>query len=112
MKTWTMIAIGLALVFGSALAVQGADTKSSGNGTSGTYTGCLAAGDSDKEFKLTHVNGGAEEYELDGGKDLKNHIGHKVEIKGKLMAAKGEKTEPAHEHLSVASMKHVAATCP
>lgn len=112
MNTSMVIAIGLALIFGSALAVRGADMKSSAKSESGTYTGCLAAGDSEKEFKLTHVNGGEDEYELVGGKDLKNHIGHKVEVKGELMPAKGEKAEPAHEQLHVSSMKHVDATCP
>ena len=112
MKSSMMIAIGFALVLAIVVAARGADTKSSRQSESGTYTGCLAAGDSDKEFKLTHVNGGEEEYELVGGKDLKNHIGHKVEVNGKLMPAKGEKTEPAHQHLRVASMKHVDATCP
>jgi hypothetical protein len=112
MQASTMIAIGFALVLGSALAAHGAETKSSRQSEAGSYTGCLAAGDSDKEFKLTHVNGGEEQYELVGGKDLKDHIGHKVEVQGKLAPAKGEKTEPGHQHLQVTSMKHVAATCP
>jgi hypothetical protein len=112
MKTSTTMAIGFALVSASVLAVYGADTKSAHESESGSYTGCLAAGDSEKEFKLTHVNGGEKEYELDGGKDLKNHVGHKVEVHGKLMPAKDEKAESAHEHLEVASMKHIDAKCP
>jgi len=81
-------------------------------GKPATHTGCLAQGDEPKEFKLTNVDGGTEEYELVGGKDLKAHIGHKIEVKGKLAPAKGEKSEAAHEHLRVTSMKHLAATCP
>lgn len=86
------------------------------------YTGCLAQGDSAKEFKLTNVNGGTDEYELVGGKGLEGHVGHKVEITGKPVAAKsaakaeGEKAESdaesTHQHLRVVSMKHVAETCP
>lgn len=86
------------------------------------YTGCLAQGDSAKEFKLTNVNGGSDEYELVGGKGLKGHLGHKVEITGKPASAKtaakaeGEKAESdaesTHQHLRVVSMKHVAETCP
>jgi len=86
--------------------------------SAGTYTGCLAASDDAGEFKLTHVNGGSEEYELLGGKDLKGHVGHKVEIEGSLVSAdeatkaeKGE-SEDGHPHLRVTSMKHIAATCP
>jgi hypothetical protein len=84
-----------------------------------SYTGCLAAGDEAGEFKLTNVNGGSDEYELVGGKGLKDHVGHKVEIQGTKVAtkaahgAKGEKAgEAQHQHLRVKSMRHVAATCP
>lgn len=84
------------------------------------FTGCLQQGDKANEFKLTNVNGGSEEYELLGGKGLKEHVGHKVEITGKKapakQAAKSEKegmaSEAGHEHLRVGSMKHIAATCP
>jgi hypothetical protein len=93
---------GAVLILGMASTAQ-AKSKS--------YTGCLAAGDSPKEFKLTNVDGGTDEYELVGGKGLKDHVGHKVEIKGKLAAAK-EKGEAAHQHLRVSSMKHIAETCP
>jgi hypothetical protein len=90
------------------------------------YTGCLAKGDEANEFKLTNVNGGSDEYELVGGKGLKDHVGHKVEVTGTKISAraaekaehekgeKGEKgeNESSHGHLRVKSMKHIAATCP
>ena len=93
---------------------------------SAKYTGCLAKGDGPKEFKLTNVDGGSDEYELvGGGKDLKNHVGHKVEVTGtKISSKKAEKAEhaagkgeageneSAHRHLRVASMRHIAETCP
>ncbi len=94
-----------ALAFGLVLPAYAA-------GKSATHTGCLAQGDEPKEFKLTNVDGGTGEYELVGGKNLKDHVGHKIQVKGKLAPAKGEKSEAAHEHLRVTSMKHLAATCP
>ena len=118
-------AVGLML----ATAAWGADTPTASTvhkkSSAGTYTGCLAKGDGPNEFKLTNVNGGSEEYELIGGKDLKDHVGHKVEVKGKEVAAKqaakaekasgaaekGE-SEVGHEHIRVSSMRHIAATCP
>jgi len=106
------IAVAVMLLLGST-----AHAKGKGR----TYTGCLAAGDEAGEFKLTNVNGGSDEYELIGGKGLKDHVGHKVEIKGSAMSAsaakhaeKSEKSEneAGHKHLRVQSMKHIAATCP
>src|SRR5882757_3340636 len=116
-KTILAIGAGGALVLAGALAAPSAYAK----GSATKYTGCLAKGDEAKEFKLTKVNGGTEEYELIGGKDLNDHVGHKVEIKGKLVSAKsaekaegekGEKGEASHHHLKVTSMKHIAETCP
>ena len=113
----TCFAIALAVM----LLLLGSNAHAKGKKAGGTYTGCLAAGDETGEFKLTNVNGGSDEYELIGGKGLKDHVGHKVEIKGSAVSAsaakhaekseKGE-NEAAHKHLRVSSMKHVAATCP
>jgi hypothetical protein len=118
----TVFAIGLAVVSIVTASAMAEETKAKSGGESVAYTGCLAAGDEAGEFKLTHVNGGADEYELLGGKDLKGHVGHKVEIKGSLVPAQaaehaeeGEEegeNEAAHRHLRVSSMKHIAATCP
>ena len=124
----TMLAIGAAVGLMLATAAWAADTAQASSGkksSAGTYTGCLAKGDGPNEFKLTNVNGGSAEYELIGGKDLKDHVGHKVEVKGKEVGAKqaakaeaasgsaekGE-SEATHEHIRVSSMKHIAATCP
>ena len=113
------------LLLGAAAISYAADSKAEGDKSKVTHTGCLAQGDEAKEFKLTHVDGGADEYELVGGKDLKGHVGHKVEISGELMSGP-EQAEDAKagetgkkgtakaglRHLRVASMKHLAATCP
>ena len=120
----TVATVGLMLATG-AWAADTTGTSTGQKSSAGTYTGCLAKGDGPNEFKLTNVNGGSAEYELIGGKDLKDHVGHKVEVKGKEVAAKqaakaekasgatekGE-SEAAHEHIRVSSMRHIAATCP
>jgi hypothetical protein len=118
----TVFAIGLAAVSIVTASAMAEETKATSGGESVAYTGCLAAGDEAGEFKLTHVNGGSDEYELVGGKDLKGHVGHKVEVEGSLVSAKGAEhaegeeekgeNEAAHQHLRVSSMKHIAATCP
>ena len=117
-----LLAIGTsaALLLAVEIAAYAAGTKAAGK-----YTGCLKQGDGPNEFMLTNVNGGTDAYELVGGKGLKDHVGHKVEITGKPITAKsaskaekepssGEKseTESGHQHLRVTSMRHIAETCP
>jgi hypothetical protein len=115
----TFVAIALAT---AALLAGGTWTRAHAeSGSSVSYTGCLAKGAEAGTFMLTNVGDSKDEYELvGGGKDLAAHVGHKVEVKGTLVSGKdaahaeGGKTaaEAAHKHLQVASMKHVAATCP
>ena len=115
----TFVAIALAAV---ALLAGGTWTRAHAeSGSSVSYTGCLAKGAEAGTFMLTNVGDSKDEYELvGGGKDLAAHVGHKVEVKGTLVSGKdtahaeGGKTaaEAGHKHLQVASMKHVAATCP
>jgi hypothetical protein len=125
-NTILVIAATAGLMLASGASAAGTAGASAGQKSSaGTYTGCLAKGDKPNEFKLTNVNGGSQEYELIGGKDLKDHVGHKVEVKGKEVAAKqaakaekaagtaekGE-SEAQHEHIRVSSMRHISETCP
>ena len=126
MKDRVLIVYAAALLLlGAAAITQAADSKADDGKSKATHSGCLAQGDEAKEFKLTHVDGGADEYELVGGKDLKGHVGHKVEVSGELLSgpehaedAKAGETgkkgtaKAGHRHLRVASMKHLAATCP
>jgi hypothetical protein len=125
MRSW---AIGAAMMLAAATAALAADapaattdapaTGAKASAKSAKHTGCLAAGDEAGEFKLTNVDGGSDEVELVGGKGLKDHVGHKVEVTGKMVSpksahgAKSEGGEAGHQHLKVASMKHLAATCP
>src|SRR2546428_6101780 len=109
----------LAMVIGAAIIVAaGAWTgahAAGAKGSAGKYTGCLAKGDGSNEFKLTNVDGGSGEYELIGGKDLKDHVGHKVEGTGKTLSAKhageaeeGEaKEESSHQDLRGCPIRHI-----
>ena len=113
------IVIGTAIILGAGVW---AGAHAAEKASAGKHTGCLAKGDAPNEFKLTNVDGGSTEYELIGGKDLKDHVGHKVEVTGEALsaklAAKAEKGEAkeagesSHQHLRVSSMRHIAATCP
>lgn len=91
-----------------------------------TVRGCLAKGESGG-FKLTNASGGsADDYQLLGGKSLSSHVGHKVEVTGKVVSsekegrARGEKESASKEsaerggepRLRVKSMRHIATTCP
>jgi ABC-type sugar transport system substrate-binding protein len=106
-----VVAAALVIAFGAVAHAKSAK-----------YTGCLAKGDEANEFKLTNVDGGSDEYELvGGGKDMKNHVGHKIEVTGVKMSSKSaEKAEHAekgesessHKHLRVKAMRHIAETCP
>jgi hypothetical protein len=100
----------LTLSFGVAYA--SADTKKSSHYASTTLTGCLAAGSDAKTFVLTNATlpGGAaaaaDRWELTGAPaslKMADHVGHKVEVKGK---------EGADHHLQVHTLKHVSPTCP
>ena len=94
----------------------------SANAAPVAVTGCLEKGDEQGEFQLSHASGGgAEQYELVAGKgvDLSAHLGHKVEISGETASEADEKSgekreakEPAHKHLKVSSLRHIAAKCP
>lgn len=133
MKDGMLIFVGaVALLWGTGALAQGTGLGSQIGGAMGKkadeamagksatkFTGCLVQGEKAGEFKLTHVNGGTEEYDLVGGEGLKEHVGHKVDITGEMVSARqakmekeGAAEEAGHDHLKVESMKHVAATCP
>jgi hypothetical protein len=100
-----------------------------------SLTGCLQKGDEANTFWLTNATGGptgVDKFELIGAPaslKMSEHIGHKIEVRGhavgageaekiehgkmKGMAKKEEKKEEQSEHhFKVASMKHIAPTCP
>ncbi len=113
--TFAVIAIAATtlIVLGTSALVQAKERQE------GTYSGCLAKGDTEGTFKLTNVGEAKEAYDLvGGGGDLGAHVGHKVEVKGHPVSAEqaarvlGGKAESGHTYLRVKSMSHVAASCP
>jgi hypothetical protein len=133
------------LVFGLAMTVGAAGPAEEGehHGTMGqaakgtTLTGCLEKGDEPNTFLLTNASskGGKNlgKIELIGAPaslNLKEHIGHKVEVNGQMTgAAEAERIEKEqsmaegakpskkmeHEgkeqHLQVKSVHHLASSC-
>jgi hypothetical protein len=123
--------IGVAVLACGLAVAANADTpekKGTKAGKSLTLTGCLKAGDSAGNFKLTNVTGGPaatnKEWELMGAPaslKMTDHVGHKVAVTGTIMGAgeakkaegdRSARDESAQRHLHVESFKHVAASCP
>ena len=126
-----MKAIGVALACGLLLITVGSsaqDTTSSGKSKSAdrTVTGCLAKGDSSKEFLLNGKDGSTWNLKSDQVA-LADHVGHTVTVKGVVSnvtmhnmkeeakdaaADAGMKKENAeHGDMQVASLKMVSGSC-
>ena len=126
-----MKAIGVALACGLLLITVGSsaqDTTSSGKSKSAdrTITGCLAKGDSAKEFVLNGKNGSTWNVKSDQVA-LAEHVGHTVTVKGVVSnvtmhnmkeeakdAAAGagmKKENSEHGDMQVASLKMVSSSC-
>jgi hypothetical protein len=90
-------------------------TQSSGTSNITTFEGCLS--EANGKFTLTDQSGTA--YELTGKTaSLKAHVGHTIEVTGKLAGASA--SEPGsmsgeqanmEQTLQVSSFRHVSATC-
>jgi hypothetical protein len=107
----------LLLAFGVALAQQDAtqrDSDQSGmSPQSGQKTmplrGCLSS--SDDHFVLTTQDGKTVKVEGDAAK-LKEHVGHTVELNGKMSGAENPASPSASEPtITVDSVTHVSASC-
>jgi hypothetical protein len=125
-----MKAIGVALACGLLLISVGSaqDTTSSGKSKSAdrTVTGCLAKGDSAKEFVLNGQDGSTWNLKSDQVA-LAEHVGHTVKVKGVVSnvamhnmkeeakdAAAGagvKKENSEHGDMQVASLKMVSGSC-
>ena len=125
-----MKAIGVALACGLLLITVGSaqDTTSSGKSKSAdrTVTGCLAKGDSAKEFVLNGKDGRTWNLKSDQVA-LAEHVGHTVTVKGVVSnvamhnmkeeakdAAAGagvKKENSEHGDMQVASLKMVSGSC-
>jgi hypothetical protein len=115
----------LVLAFALALSAQqagSAKAKSSTNNADKTHqvTGCLSGPNDEGAYLLTtarHRKG----IEVGGNDELKNHVGHKIQVSGtwasaadigeKPEAAEKEKTEKGERHLKVSSIKMISDTC-
>ena len=86
-----------------------------------TVTGCLREAGGEGEFLLAKLpassTGATTTFRLVGGGkvNLKEHVGHKVEVKGKVLA-KGAadpatSQAPDEQKLNVTALKHIAETC-
>ena len=121
----------LTLVCSLALAAHADDTKKKSTGGKHTLTGCLQKGADANTFLLTNVTGGPKatnkEWHLmaPASLNMSNHVGHKITVTGSVTgvgkAAKAStdahashtmKEAADKRHLDVATMTHVAATCP
>lgn len=82
-------------------------------------TGCLSGPNAEGAYELTS---GKHKIEVSGTDDLKGHVGHKVTVTGKWVAAsemgesqaaahKGEKGEKGERHMKVDSVKMVSESC-
>jgi hypothetical protein len=126
-----MKAMGIALACSVMLVTVGSsaqDTTSSGKSKSAdrTVTGCLAKGDSAKEFVLNAKNGSTWNLKSDQVA-LAEHVGHTVTVKGVVSnvtmhnmkeeakdaaASAGVKKENSeHGDMEVASLKLVSSSC-
>jgi hypothetical protein len=126
-----MKAMGIALACSLMLVTVGSsaqDTTSSGKSKSAdrTVTGCLAKGDSAKEFVLNAKNGSTWNLKSDQVA-LAEHVGHTVTVKGVVSnvtmhnmkeeakdaaASAGVKKENSeHGDMEVASLKMVSSSC-
>jgi hypothetical protein len=126
-----MKAIGVALACGLLLITVGSsaqDATSSGKSKSEdrTVTGCLAKGDSAKEFVLNGKDGSTWNVKSDQVA-LADHVGHTVTVKGVVSnvtmhnmkeeakdaaASAGVKKENSeHGDMQIASLKMVSSSC-
>ena len=132
------ISLTLACCIAFAVAAQDPSTETKVKGKDVTLSGCLQAGTEPNTFTLKNVTytqaAGSEttppelakvdtEYRLaaDAKVNLKNHVGHKVEVTGMFTAQKKDKPEQAKpavteraslSQFKVKSLKHISPTCP
>jgi hypothetical protein len=73
-----------------------------------SITGCLQNGAQADQYELVAENG--KKYEVTGSSvPLKDHVGHKVTVKGKLMGGSTSSSTP--EQLEASSIKMISTSC-
>ena len=140
------ISLTLACCIAFAVAAQAPSAETKGQGKDVTLSGCLQAGTEPNTFTLKNVTytqaAGSEttppelakvdtEYRLAAAANvnLKNHVGHKVEVTGMFTGHKTDKPEHAKpaeterdkpavteraslSQFKVKSLKHISPSCP
>jgi hypothetical protein len=126
MKPKIMMAFLAVFLFACTSLGAAQDEKKTTHKKVRTLSGCLEAGDSAKEYKLTTMNGATWEIESDSMK-LGDHVGHSVTVTGvvsnaKMHGMKEDAKEQAKEHgmgkdstehgsMTVTNLKMVSSTC-
>lgn len=111
---------------GQTSADQTAKTSKKSGKKGNTLTGCLS-GPNDEGAYLLKRKGSSKEIEVGGSDELSKHVGHEVKLHGswaksgeeigekegseKNEASEGKKGE-MERHFKVASIDHIADTCP
>jgi hypothetical protein len=112
------VLIAVSVWFLAAQAQDRDDKKTTGKSV--TATGCLAKGDSAKEFYLTADDGTRYELRSDSV-SLAEHVGHKVSVTGTNVKESGDKDDDDDEkdearenkaaNLQVTDLKMVSNSC-
>jgi hypothetical protein len=117
MKTSTMrrllgVTFGLALLMmlaGTQLTAARQQDEGMQKEKAVTLTGCVQNGSQDGQFVLSTTDG--KSYQLNSSAtSLKDHVGHKVTIKGKMMAA-GDAQASSSPQIEVSSLTMVSQSC-
>src|SRR5579863_1505771 len=122
----TMVFLALFVFAGTAGLATAQDTTKTTHKKTRTLSGCLQAGDSANEYKLTTARGGTWELHADSVK-LGDHVGHTVRITGVVSNAKMHgmtedakdearehgvaKNSTEHGHMTVTYLKMVSDSC-
>jgi hypothetical protein len=99
-----VLVLGL-LAAASAQEAQAPEKSKKGSKPTVSVTGCLEQGQGADMFSMTGEDG--KKYDLSSGRiPLKNHVGHKVTVKGIQRSESGETAQ-----VRVMSLKMVSKTC-
>jgi D-alanyl-D-alanine carboxypeptidase len=106
------VTFGLALLMmlvGAQLTAARQQDESTQKDKAVTLTGCVQNGSQDGQFVLSATDG--KTYQLNSSATpLKDHVGHKVTIKGTMMAA-GDAPAPGRPQIEVSSLTMVSQSC-
>jgi hypothetical protein len=93
-------------------AAGGSPTGTSGTATAGAPTSGTSAGSAGSDKVSTPAAKANLSYLLEGrDKELKDHVGHKVEVTGTLQSHPDEAAKTDEGHLQVASIRMLASNC-